>query len=337
MTANNLIYYRPDRCGACGSSLKPWLSMVRDRVYGVDGDWNLHRCTDERCACGYLDARLTPEQLRAFYATYSTHSAPVLNASGAKRMFRQAIEWALHRGLGYPCPDVPALAKFLGMVLRVIPWFRHAAYSRVFWLPHRLSAKLLEIGFGNAQTLLQLSGLGWKVEGIEFDSVCITKARKLGLQVGEGDFFAQDYADCSIDAVVGSHVIEHVPEPGKLIAEIYTKLAPRGQLVLVTPNGKSLGSSIFGRHWRGLEVPRHLTIQTPGSLVSYAEQAGFRKVQLFGTPRGGGILQQSSQIRRANHTSPTGWAAQLGWALIASVINAVAPRRSEEIVLFCEK
>lgn len=337
MTKSDLLYSRPDQCDACGSALHPWLSGVRDRVYGVDGEWGLYRCSDKNCANGYLDARLTPEQLGSFYTSYSTHCAPILHAGGAKRLFRQAIEWRAHRGLGYPRPNVPTTAKIFGWIFGFIPLLRHTAFSRVFWLPHKRQGKLVEIGFGNAQTLLHMSDLGWNVEGIEFDQVCIEKARALGLQVGEGDFFAQDYTEGSLDAVVGSHVIEHVPDPGRLIAEIRAKLAPGGRMVLVTPNGKSFGSSAFGTDWRGLETPRHLTIQTPGSLIRHAEQAGFRNIKLFGTPLGGGILQQSLQIRSGRSVGQAGRIAQLGWAAIASVLHAVAPQRSEEIVLFCEK
>lgn len=337
MTKSDLIYCRPDHCDACGSALNPWLSGVRDRVYGVDGRWDLFRCSDKNCASGYLDARLTPEQLGTFYETYSTHGDPVLHVGRAKLLFRQTMECLIYRGLGYPRPDVPTNAKILAWIFGFIPLMRHTALSRAFWLPHKCHGKLVEIGFGNAQTLLQMRNLGWNVEGIEFDSHCIEKARALGLVVGEGDFCDQDYGDGSLDAIVGSHVIEHVPDPGRLIAAIYEKLAPGGRMVLVTPNGKSLGCAAFGTNWRGLEAPRHLTIQTPASLVRHAERAGFKKIRLFGTPLGGGILQQSMQIRRGKLTIQTGRITQLGWALIASAIYAVAPRRSEEIVLFCEK
>ena len=337
MITSDPIYSCPDRCGACGSALDPWLSGVRDRVYGVNGDWNLRRCAEKRCASAYLDARLTPEQLGDFYETYSTHSDPVLHAGGVKRLFRHAIDWVIFRGLGYSQPDARTAAKILGWMFGLSPFLRHTAFSRVFWLPYKRDGKLVEIGFGNAQTLLKMYGLGWNVEGIEFDRFCIEKARALGLRVGEGDFFAQDYADGSLDAVVGSHVIEHVLDPGRLIAEIHAKLEPGGRMVLVTPNGKSLGCAVFGADWRGLETPRHLTIQTPGSLVRHAERAGFKAIRVFGTPLGGGILQQSLQIRRGKPARPTGRIAQLGWALVASVIYAVLHRKAEEIVLFCEK
>lgn len=333
----DLIYSRPAHCDACGAELSPWLSGVRDKVYGVDGQWDLFRCGNGACAAAYLDAQLTGEQLGSFYATYSTHSDPVLAASGAKRGFRHAIEWFLHRNLGYRRPEASTVTSVLARFFAIMPFLRHSALSRVFWLPYVAKGKLVEIGFGNAQTLLHMRDLGWDAEGIEFDTVCVDKARKLGLRVGEGDFRAQNYADGSLDAVVGSHVIEHVPDPGELIAAIHDKLAPGGRMVLVTPNGKSLGCRFMGADWRGLETPRHLTIQTPGSLIRHAQRAGFRNVKLFGTPLGGGILQQSLQIRRGKTAGPTGRVAQLFWAVVASAVYLVRPEASDEIVLLCEK
>lgn len=333
----DFIYSRPDRCSACDAELQPWLSRVVDRVYGVGGNWNLSRCQNADCAAGYLDASLTDEQLGSFYATYGTHAEPAIEARGAKRLFRQVVEWIWHRQLGYPKPATPSSAAFLASLLGIIPFIRHMALYRIFWLPRLTKGKLVEIGFGNAHSLLQLRDLGWDVRGVEFDTVCIENARSLGLVVDKGDFLSQPYADDSLDAVVGSHVIEHVPDPGDLIAAIHRKLVDGGRMVLVTPNGKSIGSRIFGPDWRGLEVPRHLTIQTPGSLLRYAKKAGFRNIRLFGTPLGGGIIQQSVQIRLGKPVGNSGRAAQMFWAAVASAIHLIRPKASDEIVLVCEK
>lgn len=333
----DFIYSRPDRCDACGSELRSWLTGVHDRVYGVDGGWDIVRCNDLTCAAAYLDASLTGEQLGSFYSVYSTHSDPILAATGAKRSFRQAVEWFLHRNLGYRRPDASIATSMFGRLFAIVPLLRHTALLRAFWLPYVPKGKVVEIGFGNAQTLLQMRDLGWDVEGVEFDTVCVDKARAMGLRVGEGDFRGQNYADNSLDAIVGSHVIEHVPDPDALIASIHRKLVPGGRMVLITPNGKSLGCRLLGADWRGLETPRHLTIQTPGSLIRHAKRAGFRTVKVFGTPLGGGIIQQSVQIRRRKSVGSKGRIAQLFWAAIASIIHLVRSEASDEIVLFCEK
>jgi SAM-dependent methyltransferase len=310
---------------------------MRDPVYGVDGEWDISRCRNDDCASAYLDAKLTGEQLGGFYAAYGTHAEPVLDTRGVKRIFRQAVAWLLHKRLGYSRPDVSRWIGPVAALLGVVPLFRHMALSRVFWLPHVEGGKLVEIGFGNAQSLLFTRDMGWQVRGVEFDSVCIEKARGFGLAVDEGDFGSQSYGDDSLNAVVGTHVIEHVPDPGQLIASIHRKLVTGGRMVLVTPNGKSLGCRVMGRDWRGLETPRHLTIQTPGSLIRHAQNAGFRKIRLFGTPLGGGTLQQSLQIRQGRRVGNRGRVAQFSWAMLATLVFMLKNRASDEIVLFCEK
>jgi 2-polyprenyl-3-methyl-5-hydroxy-6-metoxy-1,4-benzoquinol methylase len=334
---NDLIYFRPDHCRACGARLVPWFDKVRDHVYGVEGEWRIHRCSNTICAAGYLDAGLTAVELNRFYDTYSTHHPPVLAATGAKLLFRQAIDWILHKQLGYNAPEVTGIAKTVGAVLATIPFFRAAALARAFWLPAVTNGKLVEIGFGNGQSLVQMRKLGWQVEGVEFDEVCIKDAKALGFEVFMGDFESQTYRDGTLDAVVGSHVIEHVPDPGRLVSTIYQKLVPGGRLVFVTPNAASWGCKTFRTHWRGLEAPRHLTIQTPHSLALHAQQAGFTKIRVFGTPLGGGILQQSMRILEGKASSPAGRVGRLGWNVIASLIHIIRPQAADEVVLICEK
>ncbi|WP_181883700.1 class I SAM-dependent methyltransferase [Sphingorhabdus pulchriflava] len=331
------IYTRPETCTACGAGLHLWRQNVRDGVYGVDGIWNLHRCNNSECAASYLDARLSASQLAGFYETYSTHHDPVFAANGTKLIFRQALEWLFHRRLGYRRPKTSTLLATLARFFELVPLLREMALSRVFWLPYVAGGKLVEIGFGNAQTLLQMRELGWEVEGVEFDEMCIRKARALGFNVKQGDFESQDYPDGSMNAVVGSHVIEHVPDPGKLMATIYNKLQPGGRMVLVTPNGASWGCRLMGAYWRGLEVPRHLTIQTPSSLIRHARRAGFKKIELSGTPLGGGILQQSLRLRLGKPINGSGRLPQLFWASLASMIHLLRPQASDEIVMICEK
>lgn len=332
-----IVYARPENCNACGASVEPWLHNVQDQVYGVNGQWDIYRCCNRACATAYLDAKLEPNELSGFYDTYSTHLPPVLEVSGVKLIFRQAVEWMLHRKLGYDKPNASLISYMLASILLVVPFFRATALSRAFWLPFKPDGKLVEIGFGNAQSLMQLRKLGWQVSGVEFDSVCVKDAKKLGFDVGQGNFESQGYVDASLDAVVASHVIEHVPEPGRLMSSIYEKLAPGGRMVLVTPNALSWGAAIFKASWRGLEVPRHLTIQTPNSLLWHARKAGFQKVRVFGTPLGGGILHQSMQISLGLKCGPANPLVRFFWVAIANMIHIVRPQLSDEVVLICQK
>ena len=52
-----------------------------------------------------------------------------------------------------------------------------------------------------------------------------------------------------------------------VLREARDLLAPGGKLVVAVPNIDSLPFRWFGRHWFGLDLPRHLTHFTPASLV----------------------------------------------------------------------
>ena len=111
-----------------------------------------------------------------------------------------------------------------------------------------------------------------------------------------------NYPADSFDAVIMSHVIEHVPQPRELLAECARLLKLGGRLVMLTPNAESFGLDYYGRCWRGLEPPRHLQIfsqpaletgrlehhrrqefgRTTGSLRKSCDQDGDTHEQRFG-------------------------------------------------------
>jgi SAM-dependent methyltransferase len=155
----------------------------------------------------------------------------------------------------------------------------------------------LEIGFGNGEVLDRLQSYGWEVEGVETDPVAVENARKRGLNVRLGDLIEQNYPDESFDAIVSSHVIEHVADPLRFLVECYRILRPEGRLVFYTPNANSWGHRLYKEHWRGLEPPRHLFLFTISSLTALARKAGFKNPILSVTDRGLGYLRESHILK----------------------------------------
>ena len=51
-----------------------------------------------------------------------------------------------------------------------------------------------------------------------------------------GDIGALPFRDASFDAVLASHVMEHLPQPGRAVAEMARVLKPGGIVLLLTPN-----------------------------------------------------------------------------------------------------
>lgn len=277
-------------------------------MYGVTGRWDIDGCTNNECGAHFLAHDLTLDQLAGFYSTYSTHRPPILNARGIKGLYRGALKHILHRRLSYPeRPSIMSAA--LGLALDAVPYFRQMAMSRVFWLPYLPGGTVVEVGFGNGQAMALLREAGWTVRGSEFDEACVQSARAMGIDAVRGEFTDHLFKAESTDAVVASHTIEHVPNPRRFFEEAWRVLRPGGRLVLRTPNIASADAARAGPDWRGLEVPRHLSIHTPSSLLLLAVQTGFGEASVSGTPLGGFIVQQSRELE-ANRTPASSQSAK---------------------------
>lgn len=320
----------------CGADLSSAFRAVEDHVYGVPGRWDLDRCINQACSVIHLAHDLTAAEIRSFYQNYSTHSPPVLNATGLKGFYRAALKHIIHRRLSYPTMQ-RGRAAILGRVLEAIPFFREMAASRAYWLPHRPDGVAIEIGFGNGQGLTLLREVGWTTRGSELDSDCVALARGMGFDVVHGEFTNHIFGAESADAVVASHAIEHVPDPRAFFREAHRVLRKGGRLVLRTPNAASADARRTGAAWRGLEVPRHLTIHSPGSLLLLAEQTGFVGSQVHGTPLGGFIAQQSRELQRGETPAFRQSRKTVPFNVLETVRSIVQNRDCAEIVLICIK
>jgi SAM-dependent methyltransferase len=124
----------------------------------------------------------------------------------------------------------------------------------------------------------RMAALGWEAWGIEMDPRAAANAAK-GVGAAERVFVGRaldaDYPPESFDAVVGSHVVEHLHDPLELLRRARGWLRAGGELRLWAPNIASLESRVFGAHWSALDVPRHLHHFTPTTLGAVLAEAGF--------------------------------------------------------------
>ena len=173
--------------------------------------------------------------------------------------------------------------------------------------------RLLDVGCGNGRFLAQMRKLGWEVVGVEPDPEAVRIAKeRFGLEVFQGTLEEAGFPDNSFDAITMNHVIEHVPDPIRLLAECRRVLKPGGKLVVVTPNIWSLGRRLFGEHWRGWEVPRHLFLFSPKSLRTCAERAGLVVQNLRTTSKGARFIWAASWLIRRDGKLPGGSPQRVG-------------------------
>ena len=89
-------------------------------------------------------------------------------------------------------------------------------------------------------------------------------------------------------AIVLWHSLEHLRDPGDVVAPAAGLLAERGVLVMAMPNAASLQARAFGDRWFALDLPLHLVHVPAAALVGRLEALGLR-VERVSHARGGQI------------------------------------------------
>lgn len=141
------------------------------------------------------------------------------------------------------------------------------------------NASILEIGCGQGMLMKKLENLKFDVYGIEPSAEASQIARKHGLNVVTGYFPNQSLPlNKKYDAVIMSHTLEHVKDPGSLINEI-KKIIPGGILMLVQTNWKGLMPKIYKSKWYAWAPEHHYWHFTPKGLSIYLNKFNFKIIE----------------------------------------------------------
>jgi SAM-dependent methyltransferase len=267
------------RCPVCRSKERSELFRgVEDRVFGTPGAWDYWAC-----ACGilYLDPRPASHANAAAYENYYTHRSAVPRPAWREGGFRGAVRRGyLNWRYGY---------RFVGAsLLGGLSWrLRRPAVRNLDFMVRHLPApppegsRILDVGCGNGDFLAVAEDLGHEAAGLDPDELAVAAARARGLDAHVGTLPASGAATRSFDHVFLNHVLEHLHAPLAALGEAKSLLVPGGRLWLSLPNPESLGFHRFGRHWRGLEPPRHLALFSISRLGSLLKGLGFERVMLL--------------------------------------------------------
>jgi len=337
-------------CAREGTLLYPEL---RDRVFGAPGTWRMVEC--RHCRVAWLDPRLTTADIGKAYATYYTHSSQeagnvfrtVMPAAGrierlrhrVSRWFSEAAEGIRARRLGYAAAPSSVGVELLSRLTVRVPVMRDSAVLAVAGLPAGAGQTLLDVGCGSGEFLERMRDRGWRVVGVEPDPKAAESARSNHLDVRDGLLADANFEDDMFDAIVLSHVIEHVHDPVALLRECARVLRPGGRLVMTTPNLESIGHRRFGADWRGLEPPRHLHVFSVDSLSACVALAGLEVTDARTSARlvrGIWWVSRAIQHDAGHRRAAPGIGAYLeswGMSLVEDVMRVQSARSSEEIVL----
>lgn len=120
---------------------------------------------------------------------------------------------------------------------------------------HTVKGKILDVGAGTGDFLLECKNQNWEILGIEPND----KAK--GIAIGKGIKFGdtiEKLESNSFDVITMWHVLEHVPDVEHQVAELKRLLKPTGTIIIAVPNFKSYDANHYKQFWAAYDVPRHL-------------------------------------------------------------------------------
>jgi 2-polyprenyl-3-methyl-5-hydroxy-6-metoxy-1,4-benzoquinol methylase len=237
-----VVDWEEPRCLLCNANDRSLLVEAPDPLPGGGGLWfAVTQCQD--CGLCYTNPRPRAEGMGQFYSRqYPPHHKSFKKASGWWR-------WPF-AGRG-----------------------RHKHLER---LPVQGQGRLLDFGCGSGAFIMRMHQRGWKVTGLDTSEETVQRIRaKFGLSVLAGSLPHPELGESSFELIAMRHSLEHVHQPLEVLRAAHQLLVPGGQLMVSVPNIDSLPFKWFGRHWRGLDLPRHLTHFTPDTLQLMLARAGF--------------------------------------------------------------
>lgn len=269
-------------CPVCGGAARELLQpdLVDNAFFVAPGRWTLYRCM--HCRSAYLDPRPNEASIGKAYGVYYTHSVDGPRTMSDKPGIVRYLKRALTNGYvnsRYGTRRQPA--SELGVWLaKVLPLRRQKRDAEFRYLPKpRPGQRLLDIGCGNGDFLLNARDAGWDVVGVDPDPKAVVAAKQRGLDVSVGSVELYAGESGCFDAITLSHVLEHLHEPVRFIQTVHRLLKPGGVIFIDTPNIESRGARRWGRNWRGLETPRHLVLFSREGLIGMLQAGGFADIE----------------------------------------------------------
>ncbi len=211
-------------------------------------------------------------------------------------------------------------AVLLAMLAQAVPQGRH----------------LLEVGCGAGFFLKAAERAGWTVEGIELSEEASRFAtERLQLPIRREPAESASIAPGSFDAAAMFDVIEHLFDPRAVLSAIARALAPRGTLVISTPNIESASRSLLGIDWAVLSPLEHVYYFSEDSLRRLLEATGFCDVRFVRSH----LLWGPQETINFRYThAPDGWRSRATEALVRAGGTALArliQRAGRQDALLC--
>lgn len=148
-------------------------------------------------------------------------------------------------------------------------------------LPFRRTGRLLDVGASTGAVVKTARECGFEAYGIEPSvEACRLAIEHVGVELHCGTLDDNPYGG-GFDVVMLADVLEHVPEPRRLLQQIHEVLVPGGIVAIETPTTSALGYELERGGWPMVLPLEHINLFNEHCGELMLHEAGFRILDLY--------------------------------------------------------
>ncbi len=235
------------KCDLCSSEDIPQKFRLKDRLHAIKGNFSLSICN--RCGLIFQNPQLSEKELSKYYPqdyiSYNKGKSP------RDKMI----------GLLYQVYYSNKRSNFLKLLFLPVK-------SLLRGMPYKKNAKYLDIGCGDGSFLKLVKQMGMEPHGVD----PFLKKSVQELKIKNVSLHDAKYPNEFFDFITLNNVLEHMPNPLKILIECERILKKEGKILVNVPNSTSLNYHLFSSNWVSLDAPRHLYIFSNKTLEMYGEK-----------------------------------------------------------------
>jgi len=250
-------------CDICGSLNYRILYVTRDRMFPVNGSFQLVICSN--CGLLYLNPQPEAEELQRHYPEESYYAyrseKEQVNIVDSQKLVR----WRTIRN---------GILKPLG---RIFPIFQSEMERELAYLgPVYSGMNVLDVGCGVGDELSFYRDRGASTYGVEIGPKACEEGRNKGHHIFCGQLIEAGFENEFFDLVRFNHSLEHMTSPRSILIETNRILKRRGKVWISVPNHGSMHAKLFGKWFFHMDSPRHLYGFTARTMIHLLTKTRFK-------------------------------------------------------------